>query len=315
MWKKIHKIYSLMDEETLDLRTVKAYFFKVLYKIGLIREKEFKDNKLDFIAEFTEYPECDYCGSVENYEVLRALDGNRVVACRECGLWRTSPRIPEEIWIAYLKKETERSRLFTENRLKYGVALDRNIKFSTTNYFSKLMKKEKAILDIIEKTINRPISAVHDVGCGVGFLMMAAQKKRIKKVTGNELNGYAVKVMQKRFGLEVYNEELHNLNKIPWNKYDAVIMSEFIEHAYHPKREMKMAYNLLKESGALYISTFFIDSSTYKKLGDKWDMFCWNHTYHFSSITLKRHLRLAGFKKIVAGPLSKNVPGYLIGIK
>ncbi len=304
-----------MKEESLDLRTLKAYFFKVSYKIGLIREKEFKDSTIDFIDEFTEYPECDYCGSTENYEVLRALDNNRVVACRKCGLWRTGPRIPEKIWIEYLKKETERSRLLTKNRLKYGVALDRNIKFSTTNWFSKRMKNEKALLDTIEKTINRSIIAVHDVGCGVGFLMMAAQKKGIKKVTGNELNGYAVKVMQKRFGLEVYNEELHNLKEILGNTYDAVIMSDFIEHAYHPKREMKMAYNLLKDGGALYISTFFIDTSTYKKLGDKWDMFCWNHTYHFRRTTLKLHLRSAGFKKIVDGTSSKKGVGCMIGIK
>lgn len=314
MWKKVHKFYSLMNEETLDLRTVKAYFFKALYKMGLIREREFKDNKLDFIAEFTECSECDYCGSIENYEVLQALDGNRVVACRECELWRTNPRIPEEIWIAYLMKETERSRSVTENRLKYGLALNRNIKFSTTNWFSKLMKKQNVILDTIEKNINRPITSVHDVGCGVGFLMRAAQKKRIKKVTGNDLNRYAVKVMQKRFGLEVYNEELHNLKEISWNTYDAVIMSGFIEHAYYPKREIKMAYNLLKEGGALYVSTFFIDTSAYKKLGDKWDMFCWNHTYHFSRTTLKRHLHSEGFEKIVVGPLSNGV-GYLIGIK
>jgi len=59
---------------------------------------DFTDNLKDAKLLFDEYPNCESCGAIGNKEMLRAIDGNRVVECVECGLWYTSPRIRESLW-------------------------------------------------------------------------------------------------------------------------------------------------------------------------------------------------------------------------
>lgn len=274
----------------------KAFFWKSVRMLGLGSPTETIDDQMkDQIAPFDEYPDCEVCGNRSVEEKLITADGMRIVECNNCGLWFTSPRISENVWTNYLKQVTDRSIEFTENRLKYGCALSSNVKYSLPFplWRFRLKNKENKILDSIENYLDGEIHRLHDVGCGVGFFLRTARERGIN-VTGNDLNTYACKVMKKRFGLEVYDSELPELN-FSRNSIDVITFEDYIEHTYHPLRDLKAAYDFLRPGGVIYIKSFHIDCQKFDILKGNWNMLFWNHVFHFSTKTLKDMIEKAGF--------------------
>lgn len=257
--------------------------------------------------EFDEYPTCCLCGSDEAQHLLTASDGNRIVECQTCKLWFTSPRLKEEMWEYYIRNQSNaRNRKFTDNRIKHGVALEKNIKRQPRNWRKLKRKSHRKTLRLIKKWQSNPIKRVHEVGCGVGFFIDDLKNMGLK-VSGNDLNGYACEEMKKKFDLEVWNDNFANI-PLNDNSIDLVIMNDFIEHSYHPFEDVKTAYKLLKPEGILYIQTFIVDSDPYNKIGKEWDMLWWNHVYHFSMQSLVRMLEKGGFKvKMIAPNLKKGL--------
>jgi transcription elongation factor Elf1 len=143
----MNKILSTSKPNTVDkqypMRTGGPWlrFSDIAVAIRRIRQRlkpvrhqqqlDVSQNLADQQLPFTEFPPCEMCGSVESREMLKARDGNRVVACASCGLWFTSPRIPEPLWVEWLgRQDSQRNERVTENRLRHGVALDRNIPYA-----------------------------------------------------------------------------------------------------------------------------------------------------------------------------------------
>jgi SAM-dependent methyltransferase len=234
------------------------------------------------------------CGSLNNREVLTAQDGSRIVEYNSCGLWFTSPRIREKVWVGYLKSLTERSKEFTENRLKHGVALRSNIKYSLPDWKTRRQKKDEGVLNEIEKYLGRRIERLHDVGCGVGFLLKAAEARGIR-ATGNDLNKYACTVMNERLGLTIFNDCLSKL-QLEENSLDAVVMNDYLEHTYTPFEDLLTSHRLHKEDGVIWIDTFHVDCAKFDELKEKWNMLLWNHVYHFSTQSISNIVKQAGFQ-------------------
>lgn len=282
--------------ETLEyvVQYCRALFWNAIKRIGLISPCEtLEDQQKDAIAPFDEFPSCEICGGVSTSEILITKDGCHIVECNDCGLWFTSPRIKEAIWVEYLKRDTERSREFTENRLKHGVALSSNVKYSPPNWRKRRMKRENHIMDEIERHLGSKISRLHDVGCGVGFLLEAARSRGID-ATGNDLSGYACRVMKERADLRVYNDILPDL-PLQESSLDAVVMHDYIEHTYHPFADLKAAHRFLRPGGVIWIETFHVDCHAFDRFREKWNMLFWNHVFHFSTKSLKDIIMKAGF--------------------
>ena len=276
----------------------RAIFWRVLRKLRIIKASDsIIDQQKDRMAPFDEHPPCEYCGSISVSEKIIVRDGSRIVECDGCGLMFTSPRIKESTWMNYLKdSSSERSIEFTENRIKYGVALSSNIIYSGPNWFSKRMSIENAFLDSLEDHLGAKIKRLHDVGCGVGFTLRAANERGIES-SGNELNGYACEVMKERFGLNVYNDILPELD-IESNSVDVITLNDYIEHTYHPFADLKAAFNLLRHGGLVKLTTFHIDCNEFRRLGGDWNCLFWNHVYHFSIKSLENMITKAGFTVI-----------------
>lgn len=299
---------SRNDERSEMLENIAQYcralFWRTIRKFGL-RSPYYtlKDQKKDKIAPFDEFPSCEMCDSDSLKEVLVTRDKCRIVECNNCGLRFTSPRIKEEIWVNYLKNITPRSIEVTENRLKYGVALSSNVNFAMPNWYEKRMKLENLIINEIQKYLGDEIKRLHDVGCGVGFLIKAAKDRGIR-ATGNDINGYACKVMNQRLNLKVYNDILGKC-PIEKNSLDAIVMKDYIEHTYHPLEDLKVVYNLLSNGGVIWLETFHTDCYAFDKLKGNWNMLFWNHVFHFSTETLIKMIEKAGFKiELVSGDYS-----------
>lgn len=283
-----------MDAQTL-VQYTQAFSWRVARRLGLVRHTETLGDQLkDDIAPFDEYPACDLCNGHDIVEQLVTKDGRRIVACANCGLWFTSPRIKESDWVDWLSSPSERNTDFTENRIRYGVALSVNTKYALPNWRERRSRVDNAVIDLLEQTIGTPIQRLHDVGTGVGFLLQTATSRGII-ASGNELNRYACDVMRDRLGLTVWNVNLEDVPLGP-GSLDAVVMRDYIEHTYHPFRDVQAAAQLLRPGGGLYIHTFHIDSRPFDNLKGDWNMLFWNHCFHFSRTTLCQLIEAAGLK-------------------
>ncbi len=290
VFQRLRKLSSVSE----FIQTVKAVFWRLLKKAGAVpSDDSLEDQSRDRIAHFDEHPSCAICSGQSVAEKLIAKDGNRIVECTECGLWFTSPRISESTWTDYLKSTTERSREFTENRLRYGVALSSNVKYTLPDWYENRIAKENVIIDQVEKHLGKKVESLHDVGCGVGYLLSAAQERGIE-ASGNDLNAYACQVMREKQGLTVFNDSLTDLD-LSLESLDAVIMHDYIEHTYHPLEDLRTAHGFLSPGGIVHITTFHVDCRTFDRLGKDWNMLFWNHTYHFSTKTLSKMVTEAGF--------------------
>lgn len=290
---------------------IRAVSLVILKKIGIYKVP--KDN-LEHFTTFEEYPPCEMCASQVNKEILIATDGSKIVECQNCKLWFTSPRIEEEKWIKWLRSsDSQRNKELTENRIRYGVAMPRNIKMTRSGWYARYRKKYLKILNILMKHSKKPITKLHDVGCGVGFFLLVCREKGLD-VSGNELNQYAVKIMRERFNLNIYSTILNQV-PIEAESLDAITMNAYIEHTYHPLDDLRASYKFLKKGGTIYVSTFHVDSIKYDKLYNKWDMFEWNHVYHFSSNTLEKMIKKAGFQIAENNMKYESPISYIVGKK
>jgi len=150
------------------------------------------------------------------------------------------------------------------------------------------------LLDEIESCLGKPIGRLHDVGTGVGFLLEAAELRGIR-ASGNELNGYACRVMRERLGFDVHNESLPDL-KIEDGSLDTVTMCDYLEHSYHPYVDIRAAHGLLRSGGILYLNTFHIECRAFDQHRENWNFLFWNHTHHFTTAILERMLTTAGYE-------------------
>jgi len=263
------------------------------------------DRNLDFYRieqkrakkDFDEFPPCSHCGSTKNVEKFRRKSGFRIVECENCGLWFTSPRLDEKTWEHYLRYPyLPRNITVTEYRLHYGVSVESNIggKKVGGGWRKRVTDRNIELLEIIQHQFGRRVSRLHDVGCGVGFLIQDANQMGIK-ASGNDLNGYACKIMKDEYGLDVYEGNLNEIN-IEKESIDVMIMNDFIEHTYHPAEDLRVARELLTDTGMLFLETFYIDSTRFENEGWNWGMLTWPHLYHFSRATLTAMLESTGFK-------------------
>jgi SAM-dependent methyltransferase len=273
---------------------------RVQQRLAPVRHQKALDvsqNISDHAVPFTEYPACEMCGAQSATQVLVARDGNRVVECSNCRLWFTSPRVPEPLWHEWLAaQDSERNRRVTENRLRYGVALDRNVAYAFSFWWRLRQRRYRALVrKLIAEHGGKP-RRFFDVGCGVGFLLQCAQDLGLESA-GNDLNGYAVSRMREALGLDVHPCLLSELKERPdfLGRWDIVVMRDYIEHTYHPLLDLQTAHGLMAKGGVLYIHTFNVDSVMGRRCGADWDQHMWNHAFHFSSTSLPAMVVKAGF--------------------
>jgi len=276
------------------LRRIRQRFAPVSHQKSL----DVSQNVADHAVPFSEYPACELCGARDSRQVLTARDGNRVVACMDCGLWFTSPRVPEPLWQEWLAaQDSERNRRVTENRLRHGVALDRNVAYSFSFWWRLRQRRYRALVrKLIALHGGRP-GRFFDVGCGVGFLLQCAKDLGLE-AAGNDLNGYAVARMRDALGLNVHQCLLTELQNLPEfaGRWDIVVMRDYIEHTYHPLADLRAAYALMPSGGLIYVHTFVVDSQLGQRCGADWDQHMWNHVFHFSSTSLQTVIAKAGFR-------------------
>jgi 2-polyprenyl-3-methyl-5-hydroxy-6-metoxy-1,4-benzoquinol methylase len=108
---------------------------------------------------------------------------------------------------------------------------------------------------------------VLDVGCGSGVLLERMQSLGWN-AEGLEIDIPAVEAARKR-GVQVRAGTLHE-QRYPTGHFDAVHMSQVIEHVHEPLEVLAECNRILKPGGKLVITTPNIESWGHKRFGGDW---------------------------------------------
>lgn len=258
---------------------------------------------------------CD-CKGTTLYQDLRdrlfAAPGTwAMLRCPKCGLiWLNPQPTPEDIGKLY-------SEYFTHNTLpeipkkEPTMSWRKIVKFSILNsafgyrsdgaikFIGWTASRLRPLRDIVGGIVMW-LNGAHpgkllDVGCGNGQFL-ATMRELGWEVVGVEPDGQAVKMAQKRFGLNVYEGALEKIS-FPDNTFDAVTMSHVVEHLSDPIGILRECQRVLKKGGRLVVTVPNIESLGHRLYREAWlHLDPPRHLFLFSPSTLRGCVEQAGLK-------------------
>lgn len=228
-----------------------------------------------------EYVDCDLCGcslytclfKARDYRFGRA-DEYSVVKCNDCGLVFLNPR-PTSDAIA---------KLYEEDYTPDGsmVLVPRVERRSSIRFLKNLWHRYNGLYH--DEVIGEVKGRVLDVGCGSGNLLLHI-KEMGNAAFGVELNPRSAKICDE-LGLNVFCGTIEEAN-FDDGFFDAIILSQVVEHFPSPKNSLKEFKRMLKPGGKLYIFCPNEGSYLSRLFGRYWHG--WHvpfHFYAFSSYTI-----------------------------
>lgn len=123
-----------------------------------------------------------------------------------------------------------------------------------------------------------------DVGCGEGQLLQTAEAEGWDSV-GIDLSEMAIRLCREH-GLSASQTDFFD-SSLDSQRFDAIVMSELIEHVPSPARFLIRAEELLEADGILYVTTPNFGSLARRILGENWSVIHPEHIGYFERSTLR----------------------------
>lgn len=226
---------------------------------------------------------CALCGSENNYQIIyksrfdkkdfnlhtfsaRRLPDNlhfQIVKCNKDNLVRSNPILDPKILANLYRK----SQFYYEKEVP--------------NLIKTYLKALNPILKNLPKNAN-----ILEIGCGNGFLLKALKDLGFKNVYGLEPSKDAVSKAHQTIKQHI---KIHTLRKGLYKKgsFDLICFFQVLDHVVNPNEFLKICFDLLSPSGYILSFNHNIDSLSSKLLKDKSPIIDIEHTYLYSSDTLK----------------------------
>ncbi len=227
---------------------------------------------------------CPVCSGAPSHRrrVDRAGD---VAVCGECGTWHRTPRPTAEDLIGIYNQDYYDA---------WGLDEDESIASRTKEAtFAGTLRR-------LERMVGQPDGrkpVLLDVGAATGLLLAAAEKGGWDPY-GVELNPYSANVLRERYGAErVFEGELIACT-FPDSHFDAVTMTDVIEHVLDMGGTLRTAARLLRPGGVLCITTPRVDTLSRRLMGRRWLHFKAEHIQYLSGRAVDQALRAAGFDDV-----------------
>lgn len=144
---------------------------------------------------------------------------------------------------------------------------------------------------------------VLDVGCDMGFSLEAALERKWEPY-GVELSEYSSNIAKKKFGKAVFSGTLEEAH-FQSDYFDAITMSDLIEHVPNPNELLQEVKRILKPNGLLAITTPDIASLSSKIMRKQWVNIKLEHLFYFSPHTITQTLEKNGFGVLRIIPATK----------
>ena len=265
----------------------------------LVTEKARPKSPLEIIK-------CDLCGSSDSRLKFTARNSEfnepfNLVECHNCGLVYLNPRptrdrigryYPEENYYAYQDLDSEDWNNFRQKVKSFILECQ-------PGYAQNLTWLRRIVWSWFKRSLMVQVpyqkgGRILDVGCGNGFFLKWMQKHGWE-THGVEISKAACQVAQ-RNGLEVFNGELQQA-KFPPGYFDAITISQVLEHLHSPGRCLKECQRILKRRGRLIVGVPNLGSFEARLYQQHWfELDVPRHLYFFTAATLNRLLSQSGFR-------------------
>lgn len=226
-----------------------------------------------------QFPICPICASSIG-RVLFAKEGRDFVACKDCGLIYLHPQPTDE----------ELASIYSEQYYEsWGLRTD----------FTAVERMKVATFAAVFEKLEQftPPGKVLDIGCAAGFSLEAAIG-RGWDAYGVELSSYSAELARQRFGASrLFNGRLEDARYQDCS-FDAVLMSDLVEHVKDLGSFFKEVWRIVKPGGAIAIVTPNAASLSRKLMGRRWPHFKLEHLYYFSPANIDQCLANYGFEPI-----------------
>lgn len=211
---------------------------------------------------------CPLCGAADPAPLFEK-QGFAFERCRSCGLATRGGEDAAPSYHDYLPTLTQTLPLLTRRR--YETLLARLSRYRTEG------------------------GRFLDVGCGGGFLVETARDLGWR-AEGTEVSRTAADFGHAR-GLAIHVGTLSGA-RLPAGAFDVVTMMEVIEHVPAPVALLRECAALLRQGGALYLTTPNWGSLSRRLLGPRWSAVGKDHVVYFTPRLLRRALAAAGLRPV-----------------
>ena len=171
---------------------------------------------------------CNLCGN----EMIEELDAACCICgCRACGYIFDSPRPT----LGEIEKYYSRPDQYNDWLANEGPRDD-------------LWQRRLRRMSGMSKSGN-----LLDVGTGIGQFLYYA-KNLFSEVYGTELSSSAIEIAREKYGLEITNGDLLDLDFSNPSNFDNITMFHILEHVPDPRRAIEKCHTLLSQGGILVIA-------------------------------------------------------------
>jgi len=157
--------------------------------------------------------------------------------------------------------------------------------------------------------LRAPGNRLLDLGFGRGHIMRLARAYGFE-VYGMDSSRRLVGQLEPEFGKRLNHGTL-GADPIPWDSFDAIVMSHVVEHLVEPVKILRDVLAKLSPGGLLYVAVPNIESLQFRIFGKYWDAINpMVHMQYFNEKSLTRLLREAGFvhpERIQFPPLPRSM--------
>lgn len=226
---------------------------------------------------------CLSCGALERRQRFPAVLP-WVVECTRCSLVFAEPQPSDEELKAIYDEHYYEQFGFVEGAHANDAGLAR-------------MKKATygAMLDLLPPGPSG--RRLLDVGCGLGFSLLAAQERGFEAIGIDPL---APTDATARPGRRIVRASLETFSDP--RPFDVVSMIDVIEHVRDPVGSLGAAASLLRAGGTLLVATNDSSSPGARALGPRWTHYHRAHLWFFTPATLSEVARRAGLRVVRAAP-------------
>lgn len=226
---------------------------------------------------------CHVCGGHDVRRLVRK-SGLNVVICTDCGLAFLDP-MPDEAALAMIYG----SHYYASWDLEGNAEATRQMKLAT---FGRLLANTSRWI--------RPDARVLDLGCATGFFLEAAATAGFQPF-GVDIARYAIDACEARFGIGHFfcgQFEDAYFPAHPGGRFDAIFMSDYIEHVRDPRAVLALAAGRLEPGGVVVITTPNVAHRSRALMGRYWPHFKTEHLWYFSPPSLRRLLAESGMRVV-----------------
>lgn len=259
-----------------------------LNPVQLEYRKKFEDKVARNEYVYEKVP-CAVCDDFD-FEVLAEKDKHgfkiTTVACRQCGLLQTNPRMSKATAAAFYKDEFR--DLYEGGEVLRDDTFRNQYKFGKTTEL--LLSAKTGIKSWEGKT-------VVEIGCGTGGTLKYFQD-RGSKVFGAEYDPDCVQYARSK-GVDVEQAEISSLFK-KRVVADAVLYSHVLEHVFNPREELESARKILKLNGVVYTTFPGVRALKHAFNHDFMFMLQNAHNHYFTANTVRSLADRAGYKTLYA---------------